>query len=283
MVKSDDEKVITEVNTGKGFFNQARFAAKRYGYVGTLARIILYKDEIIKFIKDDSINCDTHFRKNLIKVFKKIHNNVVCAHSPYQFIIMAKYLFNLSIDGPIVQCGCFKGGSTAKLSVIAQKTNRKLYVFDSFQGLPEPQLEDEEDLKGFDSEPDRIFTAGEYKGELEEVKSNIEKYGVIDVCEFIPGFFNDSLPGFNIKPAFVYVDVDYVSSVRDCLKHIWPNLLPGGYWFTHEANALEYIHGMLNTSWWMENLNEAPPVLIGGGTGLSIIAPSVAFMQKSPE
>src|SRR5690606_19018518 len=39
--------------------------------------------------------------------------------------------------GVLVEAGCFKGGSTAKLSLLAELAGRELVVFDSFEGLPD--------------------------------------------------------------------------------------------------------------------------------------------------
>ena len=49
---------------------------------------------------------------------------------------MADYLLTRSVDGPMVECGCFHGGSSAKLSLVARILDKPLYVCDSFQGLP---------------------------------------------------------------------------------------------------------------------------------------------------
>ena len=40
-------------------------------------------------------------------------------------------------EGCIVECGCYKGSSTAKFSLAAKYSGRKLVVFDSFEGIPE--------------------------------------------------------------------------------------------------------------------------------------------------
>jgi O-methyltransferase len=44
-----------------------------------------------------------------------------------------------STPGSVVECGCYVGGSTANLSLVCAATGRKLIIFDSFQGLPEPK------------------------------------------------------------------------------------------------------------------------------------------------
>jgi O-methyltransferase len=54
----------------------------------------------------------------------------------------------LAPPGVIVEAGCYKGGSTAKFSLMAEKVNRDLVVFDSFQGIPENAEPHEKDMFG---------------------------------------------------------------------------------------------------------------------------------------
>src|SRR3954470_18605634 len=42
------------------------------------------------------------------------------------------------VEGVVVECGCFKGGSTINLSLGAKLAGRELHVYDSFEGLPAP-------------------------------------------------------------------------------------------------------------------------------------------------
>lgn len=255
----------------------------RYGLIGSFARYLLMLDEFRKFVQRAHSDGETAFRRMLLNKFNLIHMRVPCGHSPFQFVLMAEYILNLNVPGPIVECGCYKGGSTAKLSLLAKETKRSLYVFDSFQGLPEPESEEERMLAGHGDNPSFLLSAGDYKSSLDEVKENVAEYGCIEVCEFIPGFFSESLKEVTIKPAFVFIDVDFVSSARDCLRHLWPHLVPNGLWFTHEAVYQNYVSEILDATWWHEALAEFPPIIWGAGSGLSILAPSIAYFQKSPQ
>lgn len=266
-----------KLNTFMGLLKKALV---RYGFWGSFARYIMLKDKLHKFLNSTKSIEDRKFRKQLLKDFSKIHRNIPCAHSPYQIVLMAEYILNLKIDGPIVECGCFRGGSAAQLSLLAKRTNRRLYICDSFQGLPDAGKDSEYKLEGLlDNRCDLSFSAGDYAGSLEEVKNNIKKFGVLDVCEFVPGFFNESLSALEIEPAFIYIDVDLVSSARDCLKFLWPRLKKGGCFFTHEAIFSNYISGILDLTWWEKNLKEYPPVVWGAGSGLSELA-AIAYFQK---
>lgn len=273
------DKEIEEV-TGK-FFRVIRRAVHLYGFWGSVSRYILMKDGHRKFVKFGKTREEKNFRKDLLRRFAGIQKNVTCGHSPFQFVLMAEYILDLDISGPIVECGCYKGGSTAKLSLLAEYAKRTLYVFDSFQGLPEPENEKEAYVRQDGKTGQKYrFQAGQYKGTLEEVKNNVARHGCPDVCEFIPGFFSESLAGFKEEPAFVFIDVDLVSSARECIKVLWPLLKKGGYFFTHEAMYPDYVAGILDRDWWRENLNQCPPVIFGAGSGLSPVADTVAYMRK---
>lgn len=63
-----------------------------------------------------------------------------------------------SVEGVIVEAGCWKGGTTANLSLIAEASGRTLIVYDSFEGLPPPTEGDH-----WASE----LGVGAFKGELE--------------------------------------------------------------------------------------------------------------------
>lgn len=273
------DREIEEV-TGN-FFRVARRAVELYGFWGSVSRYILMHDEFRKFVKCGKTVEERNFRRDLLKRFARIQKKITCGHSPFQFVLMAEYILDLDVSGPIVECGCYKGGSTAKLALLAKHTQRKLYVFDSFQGLPEPKDEKEAYVKqDRESGQKYKFQAGQYVGTLDEVKNNVAQFGILDVCEFIPGFFSESLAAFSVEPAFVFIDVDLVSSARDCLKILWPLLKPGGFFFTHEAMYPSYIEGILDREWWRENLDQCPPVIFGAGSGLSPVADTIAYMRK---
>lgn len=155
-------------------------------------------------------------------------------------ILMAEKILSVpkSLPGYVAECGPWKGSSTATLSLVCRLAGRKLLVFDSFKGLPSPRGNDNaHHLLGTNAIA--TYEKGDFTGALEEVKANIKKYGAIEVCEFIEGYFSDTLPGFNKKLVFVYTDVDLRESLKDCLDNLWPHLQDNCYWFTDEAQHEE--------------------------------------------
>src|ERR1700691_6704266 len=79
-------------------------------------------------------------------IYKMARNRrrIVTASHFLEHLIMATQILRVprSIEGCVVECGSFKGGSAANLSLICDLCNRKLEIFDSFAGLPEPSTSD---------------------------------------------------------------------------------------------------------------------------------------------
>jgi O-methyltransferase len=177
-------------------------------------------------------------------------------------LAMALKVFETSPDvkGDLVECGTWKGGSAANLSLICRLTGRKLKIFDSFQGLPES---DAADRQGF-------YETGDYRGQLDEVKRNIKKYGAIECCEFIEGWFEDTLPHLNTPVLLAFLDVDLELSLETCVRNIWPNLAEKGYIFIDEYVDLNYCSIFWSEKYWQKYFDRKPPGLIGSGVGLPL-------------
>jgi hypothetical protein len=165
------------------------------------------------------------------------------------------------VPGDIVECGTFKGGSAVNLSLVCGIVGRKLKIYDSFEGLPEGEPGDREA---------EHYQKGDYLGTLDEVKSNISRYGTIEWCEFIKGWFKDTLPKLDSPILLAYLDVDLKASLHACVKYIWPNLVDQGYIFTDEYVGTHYIALFYSEKWWQKYFNTTPPGLIGAGTGLPL-------------
>jgi O-methyltransferase len=163
--------------------------------------------------------------------------------------------------GMVVECGTWKGGSAVNLSLVCRIVGRKLRIYDSFQGLP----------PGDDMDREAVFyEAGDYCGTLDEVRSNLQRYGAIEVCEFVQGWFDDTLPSLNEPVALAFVDVDLEASLTTCVRALWANLTPRGYIFIDEFVSLNYCALFWSERWWREAFGQTPPGLIGAGTGLPL-------------
>jgi O-methyltransferase len=172
--------------------------------------------------------------------------------------------------GAVAEFGCYKGLSTVVISIAARYAARRLIVFDSFQGLPEPMETVHQVASGKVIE----YKKGSYAGTLEEVRSVVAQYGEIDQVEFVQGFFCHSLPSrpADERYALIFEDADLVESVRDVLKHAWPRLQNECLFFSHEALDLEVTKLFFNDAFWLEVHGCKAPGLAGVGMGLPIDA-----------
>ncbi len=134
-----------------------------------------------------------------------------------------------NIPGDFIETGVWKGGATIfmkALLVAHQVSDRRVWVADSFEGLPPP------DEQSFPADiGDQHSGMKELAISLEEVKRNFEKYNLLDdQVHFLKGWFKDTLPTAPIeKLALLRLDGDMYSSTYTALTHLYPKLSPGGF------------------------------------------------------
>lgn len=152
------------------------------------------------------------------------------------------------------------------LSLACALTNRRLVVFDSFEGLPEP----EEAVHTFDTGKPLPYQRGQLAGATEEVKANVARFGDIRVCEFVKGYFGCTLTKRDNAERFVLIfeDADLPQSVRDVLRGAWQKLQPGGVFFCHEARDREVVDIFFDQQWWAQTIGEKAPGFNGSGVGM---------------
>jgi O-methyltransferase len=200
-----------------------------------------------------------HMRRNV--------NGIQSATSLMEQLAIVTAVLNLEVPGVVVECGSFKGASATNLSLACRLANRELWVCDSFEGLPEPKEYDRiHRCPGWND----VYERGQYCGTFEEVRENIRRFGDLNRCHFLKGYFSNTLPNFRHQIALAFCDVDLVDSLRDCLTYLWPQMENGAIFFTHEARDEAIISLFRDPELW-----DNAPGLIGGGTGLPL--------HKTPE
>ena len=206
-------------------------------------------------------------RRKLLLLYRMARNKrkIVSATGFFEQLVMVTALLKLKAPGAVLECGTYQGGSAASLSLACELTNRRLFIFDSFEGLPEPEESDKEHMVLVTHEF-HAYKRGDWCGTLDLAKANISKYGSLAVCEFKQGYFDYTLPGFEDRVAFVFCDADLKNSVRTCLTYLWPLMSDGGLFFTHEAHHVEIGQLFFDEAFW----GGRPPGLVGACSGLGI-------------
>lgn len=185
-----------------------------------------------------------------------------------------------SISGDFIEAGVWRGGSCIFATAVMEAYNmedRKVFVADSFQGLPpSSQSKDENKWIGLGN--------GFLEVSQEEVALNFEAFGMLTPrVEFIEGFFRHSLPIFRDSMrsrarqiAFARLDADMYESTMDVLFNIFEFIPIGGIivfddFFTvpeESQAAVQFweLHGLEENFhdidgsgvWWRKSAN--PPV-----------------------
>lgn len=187
---------------------------------------------IIKFVLPSKAYSFSQ-RLSLLRQYQTIHNESgLTCHTFDEIIVPSLYVLNNpEKKGVLIEAGCFKGGSTAKFSLLAQLTGRELLVYDSFKGLPA------EEIAGITYFGDKYhFKKGQYACNLSSVKKNIARYGDIESCTFIKGWFKDTLPNLKKIVLMVWVDADLPSSNIDAYVHTYKRLVEGGFYFIQDGH-----------------------------------------------
>lgn len=225
-------------------------------------------------VKDIFASAGFIFNRNLgislcqrISLVSSFYKASICIESPHtqrEILHMVKTILTLPRDrqGAVVEAGCFKGSSTAKFSLAAKLAGRELIVFDSFAGIPDNNELHDTNIYGKDA----YFGRGDYCGPIDEVKANVEKYGAIECCTFIKGWFDDTMPGFDRRLAAVYIDVDLASSTRTCIRYLYPLLAPGGMFYSQDGHLPLVIDVFDNDDFWKNSVGCSKPAVRGLGT-----------------
>lgn len=130
-----------------------------------------------------------------------------------------------NVPGDFIETGVWRGGTVIYMCALLKAygvTDRTVWAADSFEGLPPPSVEsDGEDISGVNY----------LKVSLEEVKANVERFGLLDdQVKFLKGWFSDTLPMAPIERlAVLRLDGDLYQSTMDALNGLYSRVSPGGY------------------------------------------------------
>jgi hypothetical protein len=150
-----------------------------------------------------------------------------------------RYVAEHDIPGAIVECGVWRGGSmmaAAETLIGLGRTDRDLYLFDTFEGMTEPGVAD---LKPNGKSAAATFQERRVVGtdgsdwcraSIEEVRANLQGTGYpAGRLHFVKGRVEDTIPSA-APPAIAVLrlDTDWYDSTRHELEHLFPKLAQGG-------------------------------------------------------
>lgn len=157
------------------------------------------------------------------------------------------YVLRRNIPGDIVECGIWKGGSTMAMALAALEQPRKIWMYDTFEGMTDPTEDDvnfigksartrmQEDARKDKSVRGSVFAFAP----LEEVRANMESTGYPgEMLRFVKGPVEKTIPEeMPEKIAVARIDTDWYESTRHELEHLFPRIVPGGVLIVDDYGA----------------------------------------------
>jgi O-methyltransferase len=133
------------------------------------------------------------------------------------------------VPGDLIETGVWRGGGAILMRAVLAAygiNDRRVFVADSFEGLPPPNEAKYPSDKG-----DRHHTMRYLAVSKETVAENFRKYGLLDEqVVFLQGWFKDTLPAAPIQQlAVLRLDGDMYESTTDALVSLYHKLSLGGY------------------------------------------------------
>jgi hypothetical protein len=138
---------------------------------------------------------------------------------------------SLPLDGDLCEFGVAQGATSALLANEIRSGEKKLWLFDSFEGLPKPGPEDVliDDIYKLGSMQEYAGTmvegAGQVLGRLKKIAFPMSRVRIV------PGFIEDTIRTQPMpdQVCFAYVDMDFYEPIKTALWFLDQRLSGGGY------------------------------------------------------
>ncbi len=175
-----------------------------------------------------------------------------------------KELLDQNVPGCFVECGVWKGGSSAMIALAIRDSGqeRHLHLFDSFEGLPEPTEKDGEYAATYSGgrNEGKLATVNQCRAGLDEVRHLILDTIKVrqDLAHFHIGWFQNTVPvdAKNLGPiALLRLDGDWYDSTKVCLEHLYPLVSPGGIIVMDDYFAWEGCQKATDEYFKLHNIN----------------------------
>jgi len=225
---------------------------------------------LIKALRLDTVRSQKHnadapsyppdFSKQNIEICDIVKPNTMTNPERVNALIDAvHYIVKNNIEGAMVECGVWKGGSSMAMAMTLKNLgydNRDLYLYDTFSGMTAPS---DLDISFRGTAAHHQFSKAKTSEDasdwclspLEEVKENMFSTGYNkERIHFIKGKVEDTIPkNIPTEIAILRLDTDWYESTKHELIHLFPLLSPNGvliiddygYWKGSRKAVDEYI------------------------------------------
>jgi hypothetical protein len=132
-----------------------------------------------------------------------------------KYIVRELLKLSAHVQGDYVECGVYKGATAYFLAQAAEGRGSLVHLFDSWEGLSPPRLEDGAN-----------WVEGQFTVSDALAKKHLRAF---DCCRFYKGWIPDRFSDVaDIGIAFLHIDLDLLAPTQQTLQFFYPRMVPGG-------------------------------------------------------
>ena len=171
------------------------------------------------------------FESSDIEIIRAVEPYTMTSAERIHALIQAvRHIVRNRIDGDMVECGVWKGGSVMAMALTLLQLgerDRSLYLFDTFSGMTAPSDVDV-DYQG--QQAHLILDAVRCEASQQEVENAVFSTGFDrEKIHFVPGRVEETIPDHApASIALLRLDTDWYESTQHELQHLFPRLARGG-------------------------------------------------------
>ena len=136
-------------------------------------------------------------------------------------------LLKEGIRGDTAELGVYRGNTGIFLARLAEKTGGKAYLFDTYEGFPEQDLQGIDDDKPFEFDDTSV----------QAVKALIASESAVYVKGYFPASIEENVPE-EASFCLAHIDCDLYFPCKAALEYFYPRLVPGGFLIMHDYSSL---------------------------------------------
>jgi hypothetical protein len=146
----------------------------------------------------------------------------------YSLMLNIQQILEENVAGDFAELGVYRGNSAAVLAHYARKSDRNVFLFDTFEGF------DPKDLRGVDQNHAMEFD----DTSLASVREFVGEENV----RYIAGYFPASVPSDLDRAQFsvVHLDCDLYEPIKAGMEFFFPRLSPGGLMIVHDYSGIHW-------------------------------------------
>lgn len=238
-----DKKIISPGGIGSFHFDYIVIASRQFNAISEqLEKLGIDREKII----GPYLDCDEILRKHSMAVNKLVMHNVTLVSTSIQknaenqliniapnhdsvriasLENIAKKIYENNVLGSVAELGVYRGAFAKYINQLFY--NRKLYLFDTFEGFNKADIEVDRQKKFSNSE------IADFQNTSVDVVLGKMKYP--EMCRIMAGYFPEIATGLEEQFAFVSIDVDLYKPTYAGLQFFYPRMVKNGYIFVHDV------------------------------------------------